>query len=90
MAAFGKVYMLAYAFGDRLHIHETWSQMAEQPELILKEQQYSLEESLHGREILAATSISLGESNRLVITGSEDTYLRVSNFGLSNGKLKVV
>lgn len=38
MAAFGKVYMLAYAFGDRLHINETWSQMAEQPELILKEQ----------------------------------------------------
>jgi hypothetical protein len=54
--------------------------MAQQPDLLFKEQQFSLQESLHGREILAATSISYGEDKRLVITGSEDTYLRVSTF----------
>ena len=24
MVAFGKVFMMVYAFGDRLHVHDTW------------------------------------------------------------------
>jgi hypothetical protein len=64
--------------------------MAQQPDLLIKEQQFSLQESLHGREILAATSINYGEDQRLVITGSEDTYLRVSTFDPKTLDFKVI
>ena len=48
-ASFGKVFMLAYSFGDKLVIQDNWvmTPMTE------KEQSYALQESLHGKEILA-------------------------------------
>ena len=87
MAAYGKVFILAYSFGDRIHVHETWWQMTMSPDLFLKEQQFALEESLHGKEILAATAISLNDQQRLIITGSEDTYIKVSVYNMMTNKL---
>ena len=44
------------------------------------EDQATIKESLHGREILAATSIRASDDQTLIITGSEDTYLKVCLF----------
>ena len=44
----------------------------------ITEGQATIKQSLHGREILAATSIGVTPTESLVVTGSEDTYLKVS------------
>ena len=53
-----------------------------------REQSFALEDSLHGREILAVQAIKLHNGKHLVVTGSEDTYLKVCEY--SQGHLNVV
>ena len=84
-ASFGNNFLLAYAFGDKIVIQDNW-QVDKQNEH--REQSYALEESLHGREILAVQSILLKSGKHLVITGSEDTYLKVCE--LNERSLKLV
>lgn len=67
--------MLTYAFGDQLVVHNNWTNCEEE-----REQSYSLEESLHGREILSVTAVKLNNGKSLVLTGSEDSYLKVCEF----------
>ena len=53
-----------------------------------REESYALEESLHGREILGVQALRLLNGRDLIITGSEDTYIKVSEF--DEGTLKPV
>jgi hypothetical protein len=88
MSAFGKVFIFAYAFGDKLVVHDSWvhdgalQQMEE-------EQSFALEDSLHGREILAASVIGLANGKELVVTGSEDTFIKASEYSAEGG-LKIL
>lgn len=48
--------------------------------LIKQETSFALEDSLHGREILAVCGLQLKNGKTLVVTGSEDTYAKVGLF----------
>ena len=50
-----------------------------------EEQSFALEDSLHGREILAASVIGLVNGNELVVTGSEDTFIKASEYSAEGG-----
>ena len=78
--SYGKQFVMAYAFGDQLVVQNNWETKENQ-----EEQSFALEESLHGREILAVTAIRTQLGKTLVFTGSEDTYVKVSELG--EGKL---
>ena len=60
-------------------ISDEWT-MAADSQLI--EGQATIKQSLHGREILAATSLQVSAQEVLLVTGSEDTYLKVSLLNL--------
>jgi len=88
MSAYGKVFIFAYAFGDKLVVHDNWvhdgalQQMEE-------DNSFALEDSLHGREILAASVIGLVNGKELVVTGSEDTFIKASEYS-EEGGLKIL
>jgi hypothetical protein len=77
---YGKVFVFAYAFGDRLVVHNNWINENDTLTNFDHEKQFSLEESLHGREILAACSLTLHSGRKLVITGCEDTFIKASEY----------
>ena len=54
------------------------------------EDQATIKESLHGREILAAASIKVSDHETLIVTGSEDTYLKVSLYNKQANDLKML
>ena len=64
-ALYGKIFIMAYAFGDKMVVHDNWlpkmdaSQNIDSICKIEKESKFALEESLHGREILATCAINL-------------------------------
>jgi len=69
-----------YSYGDCLVICNNWN-YDQDKEITPKDQsQFTLTESLHGREILCSTSFSIGNRKHFIITGSEDSFLKVSEY----------
>ena len=90
-ASYGKIFLFAYAFGDRLVVHNNWVNDNENAGAShVLEKQFALEESLHGREILSVCSLNLDDGKKLIITGSEDTYVKASEFDAEAGTLKTI
>lgn len=81
---FGKSFVLAYSFGDCLTVCNNWLSHSD---IIEDECQFTIQDSLHGREILTVCGFDIGDNKTMILTGSEDTYFKVSEY--SEGRLMV-
>ena len=77
-ATFGKYFILGYSNGDVLHICNNWVSDSSGDEV--NDQQFTLVESLHGREILAACGFGIADDKVIILTGSEDSFLKVNEY----------
>lgn len=85
--SFGRLFAMAYAFADKLVVQDNWNQLHFNAAANGGgEQSFALEDSLHGREILAVLAIRLMSGKHLVVTGSEDTYIKVSEVAMNQNQ----
>lgn len=83
---FGKSYMMCYSQADQLTIINNWS-LFDTQDAEEGSQQFNLKDSLHGREILCTTAFQAMDQDLIILTGSEDTFLKVSYFTNSTQQL---
>ena len=44
------------------------------------EDQFTIQDCLHGREILVSLGFGMSDKRMMILTGSEDTFLKVSEY----------
>jgi hypothetical protein len=65
-----------------------WTQFDTQQEE--STQQFNLKDSLHGREILCTTAFQAKDQDLIILTGSEDTFLKVSYYSNDTQQLSTL
>eukprot|EP00347_Sterkiella_histriomuscorum_P019530 403341280 len=86
---YGRHFIYAYSFGDCLTLCNNWLFSNDLEHQIPVENQFTIKDSLHGREILAACGFSLSQNKSIVLTGSEDSFLKVSEYDSNTQALNI-
>ncbi|CDW88527.1 wd40 repeat domain-containing protein [Stylonychia lemnae] len=85
---YGKHYAFAYSFGDCLVLCNNWLYSSEEEQKVVQSQ-YTIRECFHGREILCASGFSLKSDKKIILTGGEDSFLKISEYSTNNKDFKM-